>query len=173
MTPPGCTVGGCDRAHYGRGYCRPHYVRWSRHGDPRAEVPIRQRPAGGGSYWSAHRLVAAERGPASAQRCAECGAPAVGWSYDGTDPRERTDPSRGLRYSLDPARYRPRCASCRSGRGRGRAVEALDVERAARLYRAGASARGIGGLLGASPGVVRAALRAHGVIIRPSLRDRR
>jgi hypothetical protein len=159
MTRPDCTVGGCGRSWYGRGYCRAHYVRWRRHGDPRAAVPIRRRRVGGGSYWSAHRLVTAARGPASAQRCAECGVSAVGWFYDGTDPHERTDPSRGLRYSL--------------GRGRGRAVEALDVERAARLYRAGASVHGIGGLLGASPGVVRAALRAHGLILRSNLRDQR
>ena len=29
-----CSVVGCDRMHFGRGYCRPHYYRWRRNGDP-------------------------------------------------------------------------------------------------------------------------------------------
>lgn len=152
-----CTVPGCAGQHVARGYCRPHYVRWRRHGDPRAEVPVAHRVRGAVSYWSAHRRVRAERGPATAQRCAECRAPAAVWSYDGTDPDERTDPAQGRRYSLDPGRYRPRCRSCSSG---------LDPARAARLYRAGASARGIGSLMGVGRTAVLAALRAHGVAIR-------
>lgn len=28
-----CSVEGCARPHYGRGYCRPHYRRWRAHGD--------------------------------------------------------------------------------------------------------------------------------------------
>ena len=55
---------------------------------------------------------ASERGPASGRRCAGCAAPAACWSYDGTDPDERTDPARGYRYSLDLDRYQPRCRSC-------------------------------------------------------------
>jgi hypothetical protein len=35
-TPAGgrCSVGGCDRSHYARGYCNPHWRRWKRNGDP-------------------------------------------------------------------------------------------------------------------------------------------
>ena len=44
---------------------------------------------------------------------------------------------------------------------------AVDVERAARLYRGGASARGIGRLLGTSRTAVYNALRASGVAMRP------
>jgi hypothetical protein len=29
-----CAVAGCDRIHYGAGYCRPHYYRWKRRGHP-------------------------------------------------------------------------------------------------------------------------------------------
>lgn len=31
-----CTIPSCDRSHEARGYCRPHYERWKRHGDPLA-----------------------------------------------------------------------------------------------------------------------------------------
>lgn len=171
---PRCTVAGCTGALRARGYCGPHYVRWQRHGDPRAAVPVTRRTPEGLTYRSAHRRVRATRGPAAAQPCAECTAPAVVWSYDGTDPDERTDP-RGHRYSLDTGRYRPRCRPCQpratgGGRAPRDAMEAVDVERAARLYRGGATARGIGALLHRSPATVLAALRAHGVAIRPPAR---
>lgn len=29
-----CTIDGCDKPHYGRGWCSAHYQRWRRHGDP-------------------------------------------------------------------------------------------------------------------------------------------
>ena len=29
-----CSVGGCDRLSTRRGWCKKHYVRWFRHGDP-------------------------------------------------------------------------------------------------------------------------------------------
>ena len=105
--------------------------------------------------------------------CAECGAPAVDWSYDGTDPAERIDPGRGYRFSLDPARYRPRCRSCHRRSTvaqrwpRPQSSRVVDVERAARLYRDGATARGIARLLGTSRTAVYTALRASGVAMRP------
>ena len=30
----GCSVDGCDRSHFGHGFCNAHYGRWRRHGDP-------------------------------------------------------------------------------------------------------------------------------------------
>ena len=169
-----CTVPGCAGRHFARGYCRPHYVRWRRHGDPHAEVPVALRVRDRGvSYSSAHQRVRTERGPATAQRCAECHAPAAVWSYDGTDPDERIDPARGRRYSLDPGRYRARCRACYrlavvARHRRSGALPELDVDRAARLYRAGASARGIGALMHVGRDAVLTALRAHGVPIRRS-----
>jgi len=169
-----CTVPGCAGRHFARGYCRPHYVRWRRHGDPHAEVPVALRVRDRGvSYSSAHQRVRTERGPATDQRCAECRGPAAVWSYDGTDPDERTDSTRGRRYSLDPGRYRPRCRSCHrhvvvARHRRSGALPELDVDRAVRLYRAGASARGIGALMHVGRGAVLAVLRAHGVPIRRS-----
>jgi hypothetical protein len=29
-----CKENGCENKHFGRGYCRKHYTRWYRHGDP-------------------------------------------------------------------------------------------------------------------------------------------
>lgn len=170
-----CTLSGCGRRHYARGYCRAHHARWRRHGDPLAVVPIGAGRATGTSYRSACRRVRTVRGPATEQSCAECGAPAVVWSYDGTDPDARTD-AQGRGYSLDPGRYRSRCRSCQRRASGGRAARVgavMDVERAARLYRGGATARGIGAVLGQSPGAVLGALRAHGVPIRAPARARR
>ena len=173
MTGPPCTVPGCSRPHYGLGYCRAHHARWRRHGDPQADLPIEAKTTGGVGYWACHERVKTVRGPAAAHGCAECGAPAVDWSYDGTDPGERTDPGRGYRYSLDPARYRPRCRSCHrratvaQRRPRPKSPTVVDVERAVRLYRDGASARGIARLLGTSRTAVYTALRASGVAMRP------
>lgn len=31
-----CSIEGCDRTHYARSYCNPHYKRWWRHGDASA-----------------------------------------------------------------------------------------------------------------------------------------
>lgn len=157
-----CAVRGCGAPHRARGWCRAHYRRWQRHGDPLTDVPIRRAA---GSYSTARQRVAAARGRASEHACAACGARASHWSYDGTDPHERRDP-RGRRYSLDPGRYQPSCRSC------VRRPKTLDIQRAARLYRVGASARAIGRLLDTGPEAVLTALRHHGVPIR-STRGRR
>lgn len=29
-----CSLDGCEREHYGSGFCRPHFNRWKRNGDP-------------------------------------------------------------------------------------------------------------------------------------------
>jgi hypothetical protein len=169
MTARLCEVEGCNRPHQSRGWCNTHYRRWQRHGAPNAEAPIEAKITGEEpSYWSAHRRVNAELGPATEHACTECGAPAVCWSYDRSDPDERVGPGRGYRYSLDPYRYRPRCRSCHR-----RATSAVvDADRAARLYLAGASVPGIASLLGFSASAVYRALRAHGVPIRPRTRHR-
>lgn len=170
-----CDVPGCGRRHYGRGYCRTHHARWVRHGDPQADRPIAPAPAAGAgcSYGTVHRRLGVERGPANRHGCADCDRPAALWSHIGGGPDERTDP-RGLRYSLDLTRYRPRCRSCHrrattatgtARPGAGRAVR--DPDRVIRLYRAGASGPGIAALLGVSRTAIYTALREHGQAPRP------
>ena len=128
-------------------------------------------PARGTSYPAALARVTARRGPVGERVCAECGTGAQCWSYDGTDPEERTHPGRGYRYSLDPDRYRPRCRSCHRratvARGAGVVVLSPDqVNRVVRLYQGGATLRGLAALLRVNVGVVRAALRAAEVELR-------
>lgn len=170
-----CTVAGCERVHKAHGYCRTHYRRWQRHGDPLADVAL---PGPGTGYRTALARVRAARGGPKGQRCAECGGPAAVWSYDGRCPQEQVEPGRGRRYSLDPDRYRPRCRFCHR-RAVVDAAEpvappprtagpAMDVDRAVRLYAAGATASGIAGLLRVSPDAVLRALRAREVPIRPA-----
>jgi hypothetical protein len=36
-----CGVDGCDRKHYAKGYCQPHYIRVLAHGHPQADKPLK------------------------------------------------------------------------------------------------------------------------------------
>ena len=49
-----CSVDGCDRAHEAKGYCRAHYKRWRKHGDP--TVGKRGRPIGAVGSHRAERV---------------------------------------------------------------------------------------------------------------------
>ncbi|MGQ0480000.1 MAG: hypothetical protein ACT4O0_03070 [Pseudonocardia sp.] len=179
---PLCAVTGCPGPRYARGWCVTHYRRWQRHGDPRPDQPIRARQPGADGYSAALNRLRATRGRAAELRCADCAADAACWSYDGTDPDERTDPDTGRRFSLDLDHYRPRCRFCHRRAVLDRAADlptgagvppGLDVERAVRIYQAGATARGIASLMGVSPDAVIRALRSHGVTLRPSGRPPR
>lgn len=39
-----CSIVGCDKKHYSRGWCEGHYTRWRRHGDPLDGNPSRGEP---------------------------------------------------------------------------------------------------------------------------------
>lgn len=149
-----CSIPGCARPHLARGFCRAHYLRWRRTGDPRAEAPVAVRGQAGNRR-SSLRRVRAERGPATGHTCKSCGARAWCWS----GPAD-----------ADPAAFVPSCRSCLR---RSTAAVSVDVERAARLYRAGVTARGIAAVLGVGSGAVLRALRAHGVPLRPGGRQPR
>ena len=40
-----CSVDGCNRKHKSKGFCEPHYQRWTNTGDPQADLPIGTRRA--------------------------------------------------------------------------------------------------------------------------------
>lgn len=132
------------------------------------ELPVTPVPGRMPDYAAMHRWLPALRGPAAACACAECGAPARCWCYDGSDPDEKRDPASDRRYSLDPDRYRPRCASCHRTIAAGRRPLTPDViDQADTLYQTGASLTRIAARLGVTRPTVRAALAARGVAIRP------
>lgn len=41
MTERTCTIDGCDKTTTARGWCKPHYMRWRRYGDPLGVAPLR------------------------------------------------------------------------------------------------------------------------------------
>lgn len=117
----GCMVDGCDAPHHGGGYCSNHLAKFTKYGDPLASGgPITGRPPRGGvpGYDAAHKRVHRLKGPAKNFRCTECDWPADEWSYNGGDPDELvTDPALrneapGIKYSLKPEFYVPRCTWC-------------------------------------------------------------
>ena len=40
-----CNIDGCDKIHHARGWCRAHYTRWRRFGDPLGFKPRNPRKA--------------------------------------------------------------------------------------------------------------------------------
>ncbi len=43
-TQPTCSIEGCDAPRRQREWCRKHYTRWWRHGDPLADFSIKSKP---------------------------------------------------------------------------------------------------------------------------------
>lgn len=110
-----CSISGCDRIYRAHGFCRTHYSRWRKYGDPQSHVPIRDGVSRNVGYHGAHDRVKAARGRASEHGCAwaECSAAASDWAYDGQDPEEMIGMDHGteLRYSANPQHYLPLCKS--------------------------------------------------------------
>ena len=161
-----CIVAGCGRKHAGRGYCRTHYWRWKRTGDPDPDRPI-GRYERDTSYWAAHDQLKRTRGLATTHPCADCGAPAREWCYDHQDPHERTNP-RGWAYSLNPARYRPLCRRCKRRNDTAHNAPPADTTDVATLYQAGHSIKTIAKTLQQPYSRIRTTLLTAGIILRPS-----
>lgn len=195
MTGRRCSVRGCRSTHYGRGYCRPHWARWRRTGDPlgrrrparRCVLPGCNRPHHGRGYCRTHWSRVRRWGDPRADR---------------PIAQPRAVPSyrlvcRRLRAVRGPADAHP-CWSCGSpaavwsydGTGpntqRGYSADLscyrpacrtchrcpFDPDRAVRLYVAGASLRGIAALLGVGTGTVRQTLRTRDIPTRTSTTNR-
>lgn len=114
-----CAADGCTRPFHStiddQSWCSMHASRVNRHGDPGA---WKRRGVDHGmwagekvGYHGVHRRLYKEYGQARSHRCADCGGQAEQWSYDGADPKERSDPRRGP-FSADLDRYQPRCVPC-------------------------------------------------------------
>ena len=88
-SPPTCSLEGCKRRRYSRGWCCAHYNRWFRTGDVGSVETGRRKATVG--YGSAHDRVRKAKGSASDYPCHECGGPATDWCYTNDDPNELTD----------------------------------------------------------------------------------
>ena len=91
MTNRTCTIDGCDRKHYGRGYCNPHYKRWRRYGDPEAGQPTPIVGATVCSHDGCDNTGRMTRGLCSRHyhRLSRYGDPDGGTTPNGLDPSER------------------------------------------------------------------------------------
>lgn len=38
-----CSVEGCDKKHFARGWCKGHYTRWLKHGELQAHIPLAKK----------------------------------------------------------------------------------------------------------------------------------
>lgn len=63
-------------------------------------------------YASAHKRVAAARGPARDQACVDCGEPAQDWSFTKVECETRMSSPDGRPYCTHVEHYDPRCRTC-------------------------------------------------------------
>lgn len=119
-----CSIEGCGRAYYARTWCKKHYIRWSKHGDP--NITMSGRPLGStGSHWkekkalvgyrAVHHRLAIEIGLARQFPCIDCGNEGEEWSFEieqATDILYGRDYEEGKPYSLDLNDYAVRCKRC-------------------------------------------------------------
>ena len=113
-----CSIAGCGRAYYARTWCKKHYVRWSKSGDPNTTLPRRGVGRQGliGVHWNrdivgyraVHHRLDVEIGPAKTLMCVDCNGFAQEWSLDFESDSDIID-ERGRPYNLDLTHYAPRC----------------------------------------------------------------
>ena len=114
-----CIHPDCESPDCGQhGYCKKHWTRVKRYGDPstvnkRAPKPGPTHPLWQGDdvgFSAVHRRLKVTRGRAAQEACVDCDEPASEWSYDHCDPDEQQSPSGP--YSTDLTHYEPRCTAC-------------------------------------------------------------
>jgi hypothetical protein len=121
--PAICSIDDCEKPTKRSGMCSMHNNRVARHGSPHIVITSAERKLLTGpnnprwlsdeivDYRTMHQRVARRYGVARRRSCADCGKPAVHWSYDHADPNGRETPA-GVPYSTKLEHYRPLCASC-------------------------------------------------------------
>jgi hypothetical protein len=108
-----CNVEGCDRISSARRLCGAHYARLRRAGDVGSSVIGTNSRSDAISYKTVHRRVLNDRGPARGHQCFICNdRVAAQWAYDHSDPGEKLDTARQLKFSIDPEHYIPLCIRC-------------------------------------------------------------
>lgn len=65
MSGRACSIDGCERTHWARGYCQSHYTRLLRHGDPLAHIPVMVK----GTNGTECTVAGCERNPQSLGLC--------------------------------------------------------------------------------------------------------
>ena len=78
---PNCSIPSCDRQHEARGYCRMHYRRWQKHGDPMAAVPRRTIHGEAREYFE--RVVLSYEGAECLRWPFGCSSTGYGQLWDG------------------------------------------------------------------------------------------
>ena len=121
-----CSINGCENQARGRGWCKKHWKRWSKYGDPlgksnykqvkrNCEVEGCERPYHANGYCSSHEYRAQKygdplaQGPGRRSGRKRMEVP----SYDGMHKRL------WLAYTTDQSRYSPRCKPCHRKRDLG------------------------------------------------------
>ena len=94
----------CGKRIRSRGWCRTHYDRWCRHGDPTVVRKPGPRYKPNPGYRAVNNRLIAKWGKASDHPCTNCGRPAQEWSYN--------NGGGGKPYSANLDDYAPRCGSC-------------------------------------------------------------
>ena len=90
------------------GLCAGHYTMQARYG----EIRDWHYRWGEGGYIPTHAMLRRHRGRPETHSCADCDATAQEWSYDGGDPDEQIDPTRGTAFTRNLDAYSPRCIRC-------------------------------------------------------------
>lgn len=115
-----CELDECETTQYQRRpYCRKHWERYSRHGNPHTVLKpsTATRPTGPAhhnwtetpSYFAVHLRIKARRGSAGLHEC-PCGKRAKQWAYNHAAVDELFE--EGMPYSANLNDYTPMCVSC-------------------------------------------------------------
>lgn len=127
-----CELEGCETTQYQRRpYCRKHWERYSRHGNPHTVLkpnpsnlprgPEHHHWNDAPGYFTVHLRINKRRGSASLHEC-RCGKRAKQWAYNHAAAEELFD--EGMPYSANLNDYVPMCVSCHKEFDLGRIAEA-------------------------------------------------